>query len=77
MKDKIFPVENLISQRAHSKYYGKSKKKENLCKGKGITSMKKSKKSTESWRIYVRAKELSSLIILILMVHALIEANYT
>ena len=41
------------------------------------TSRKKSKKSTESWRIYVRAKGLSSLIILILMVHALIEANYT
>ena len=41
------------------------------------TLRKKSKKSTESWRIYVRAKGLSSLIILILMVHALIEANYT
>ena len=41
------------------------------------TSRKKLKKSTESWRIYVRAKGLSSLIILILMVHALIEANYT
>ena len=35
------------------------------------------KKSTESWRIYVRAKGLSSLIILILMVHALTEVNYT
>ena len=31
----------------------------------------------EIWRIYVRAKGLSSLIILILMVHVLIEANYT
>ena len=40
-------------------------------------SRKKLKKSTESWRIYVRVKGLSSLIILILMVHALIEANYT
>ena len=35
------------------------------------TSRKKLKKSTESWRIYVRAKRLSSLIILILMVHVL------
>ena len=41
------------------------------------TSRKKLKKSTESWRIDVRAKGLSSLIILILMVHALIEANFT
>ena len=41
------------------------------------TSRKKSKKSTERWRIYKRAKGLSSLIILILMVHDLIEANYT
>ena len=41
------------------------------------TSRKKLKKSTESWRIFVRVKGLSSLIILILMVHALIEANYT
>ena len=41
------------------------------------TSRKKLKKSTESWRMYVRAKGLSSLIILILMVHALIKANYT
>ena len=40
------------------------------------TSRKKLKKSIESWRIYVRVKGLSSLII-ILMVHALIEANYT
>ena len=41
------------------------------------TLRKKFKKSTESWIIYVRAKGLNSLIILILMVHALIEANYT
>ena len=41
------------------------------------TSRKKLKKSTESWRIYIRAKGLSSLTILIFMVHALIEANYT
>ena len=41
------------------------------------TLRKKLKKSTESWRIYVRVKGLSSLIITILMVHALIEANYT
>ena len=33
-------------------------------------SRKKLKKSTESCRVYVRAKGLSSLIILILMVHA-------
>ena len=35
------------------------------------------KQSTERWRIYVRVKRLCSLIIIILMVHALIEANYT
>ena len=40
------------------------------------TSRKKLKESTESWRIYLRVKGLSSLII-ILMVHTLIEANYT
>ena len=40
-------------------------------------SRKKLKKSTESWRIYARVKGLSSLIIILLMVHALIEANYT
>ena len=41
------------------------------------TSRKKLKISTESWIIYARVKGLSSLIIIILMVHALIEANYT
>ena len=40
-------------------------------------SRKKLKKSTESCRIYARVKGLSSLIIILLMVHALIEANYT
>ena len=45
------------------------------------TLRKKSKKSTESWRIFVRVKRLSSLIIIIIiiisLVHVLIEANYT
>ena len=42
------------------------------------TLKKKLKKSTESCRIYVRVKGLSSLIIIIIMmVLALIEANYT
>ena len=41
------------------------------------TLRQKLKKSTKSWRIYVKLKELSSLIIIILMVHVLIEANYT
>ena len=42
------------------------------------TLKKKLKMSTESWIIYVvRVKGLSSLIIIIFMVHALIEANYT
>ena len=45
------------------------------------TLRKKSKKSTESWGIFVRVKRLSSLIIIIIiiisMVHVLIEANYT
>ena len=37
----------------------------------------KLKKSTERWRIYVRVKGLSLLIIIILMAHPLIETNYT
>ena len=42
------------------------------------TLKKKLKMSTESWIIYVvRVKGLRSLIIIIFMVHALIEANYT
>ena len=42
------------------------------------TLKKKLKMSTESWTIYVvRVKGLRSLIIIIFMVHALIEANYT
>ena len=41
------------------------------------TLRQKLKKSTKNWRIYVKLKELSSLIIIILMVHVLIEANYT
>ena len=43
------------------------------------TLKKKLKMSTESWIIYVvRVKGLRSLIIIIIfMVHALIEANYT
>ena len=42
------------------------------------TSRKKLKISTESWIIYARVKGLSSLITIItLMVHALVEANYT
>ena len=36
------------------------------------TSRKKLNKSPESWRIYVRVKELSLLMIIILMVHTLI-----
>ena len=42
------------------------------------TLRQKLKKSAKSWRIYVKVKGLSSLIIIIiLMVHVLIEANYT